>query len=108
MHSNKKKKIKASSLYESVVAIAIISIAITMGTMVFFNVTNNVYNQVSYHQLFNKIDELKNKKNQVTLSFKGYNLVKTEKEINTLIYIEINAFKEKRLVLKKEYILKNE
>ncbi len=51
--------IKASSLYETVLSIAIISIVITLATFIYFNVTNS-FGNVSRHQLTEKIDSLKN------------------------------------------------
>jgi len=51
--------IKAGSLYETVLSIAIISIVITLATFIYFNVTNS-FGNVASHQLTDKIDSLKN------------------------------------------------
>ncbi|WBX75089.1 hypothetical protein PG911_10510 [Tenacibaculum ovolyticum] len=111
MQDYKKTKIKASSLHESVVSIVIISLAISIGMIIFINVTNNIYNQVSYHQLLNKIDLIKNEssiiedeKNKESYSFKGYNIVKTIKEEREFFFLEVIVFKNEKVILKKEFI----
>jgi hypothetical protein len=113
MQSNKKTKIKASSLHESVVSIAIISITISVGMMIFFNVTNNIYNQVSYHQLLNKIDQIKNKtstvgekKSKKSYFFKGYNIieVRREKEGEKHFFIKITVLRDRKIILETEYV----
>lgn len=51
--------IKASSLYETVLSIAIIAIVITLATLIYANVTFS-FSNISRYQLIEKIDSLKN------------------------------------------------
>ncbi|WP_428741588.1 hypothetical protein [Tenacibaculum sp.] len=115
MRGYKKGKVKASSLYESVVAIAIIAIAITMGLMIFFNVTNNVSNQVIYHQLLNKVEQIRydsniiDEKKEKNYFFKGYNIIRRRKNKGKKRFLlEIIVLKNDKVILKKEYFLRDD
>ncbi|CAA0143655.1 hypothetical protein [Tenacibaculum maritimum] len=115
MSDSKKNRIKASSLYESVISIAIISMGITLGMVIFFNVTNNVYNQVPYHQMLSKIDEVvvlevvdKREANESSFDFKGYHIIRKRKKKGKSFFLEIVVFKKGKVILKKEYVLADE
>ncbi|GFD91559.1 hypothetical protein KUL156_28160 [Alteromonas sp. KUL156] len=116
MQNYKKSRIKASSLYESVVSITILSVVITISLMVFLNVTNNPRNQVGYYQLLDKVDEIRycliKNEGEIDESyfFKGYEIVvnkrDTGNEKNFLLGIVV--LDKGRIFLKKEYVLNNE
>lgn len=116
MGGDKKNKIKASSLFESVVSIAIISIVITIAMVVFFNVTNGVNKQIVDCQLINEIEKLKNnvftdkiKESKRRFFFKEYEIVQVKKKgKKEIFFMRYNVFKKGKVVLKKEYILRSE
>lgn len=116
MQSCKKSRIKASSLYESVVSITLLSIVITISLIVFLNVTNNPANQVVYYQLLDKVDEIRydliKNDGEVEKSyfFKGYEIVTSKRDVGSKknFLLEIVVLDKGRVVIKKEYILNNE
>lgn len=111
MFYNKKKKIKSSSLLESVVALTLISIVISISMMVFFNVTNGLNNQVRYHQLLDQIDKIKNDVNEegeTEFSYLNFKILSKVKKKEGLFYIEILVSDKGKSVLKKKYIVKSE
>lgn len=115
MWNFKKKKLKSSSLHESVISIVIISIVIAVCTMIYFNVTNSLVNQRSYYLLLNKIDnlkfeteiELESEKFEKELLFMEYKIVKsisyTENMKNKIL--TISAYKQNKRIINKTYIL---
>lgn len=93
--------IKASSIYESVISIAIISITITVATYVFVNIMNS-QQSLSFYQMVEKVADLKQEcitKQNFTNSnstFKEFKLFKTVENFN-----ENKHLKKVRFTIKK-------
>lgn len=51
-------RVKASSIYESVISIAIISITITVATSIFVNIMSS-QDSIAYYQMIEKVSQLK-------------------------------------------------
>ncbi len=75
--------VKASSIYESVISIAIISITITVATTIFVNVMNS-QDSISYYQMVEKINQLKTTCDEKQ-QFKSRNITFKSYEINQTV-----------------------
>lgn len=106
--------IKASSIYESVISIAIISITITIATYIFVNIMNTQHN-ISYYQMVEKVAELKEdcEKKQLfvnkNIAFKSYQieqLITNYKEQENLKLVKFNAIENGRKIESFEYLIR--
>lgn len=108
--------IKASSIYESVISIALISITISVATFVFVNIMNS-QKSLSHYQMIEEIAILKQKcieKQSFTnssLEFKEYEIDKTVsnfKENNQLKLVRFTVKKNNNIVNTFNYLIRNE
>ena len=107
-------KLKASSIYESVISIAIISITITVATFVFVNIMNSK-DKISYYQAIEKVEELKNSCidkqlfNNISVDVKEFTIHQTVdnyKENEKLKWIKYEITANKRKVKTLNYLIR--
>ncbi len=109
--------VKASSIYESVISIAIISITITVATYIFVNIMSS-QETISYYQMIEKVAELKEEcevKQSFTnknINFKEFNIsqnITNYKGNEKLKLVKFTISKNKKKIKIIEYLIqKNE
>lgn len=106
--------IKASSIYESVISIAIISITITVATYVFVNIMNS-QKSLSFYQMTEEVAKLKYdciaKQNFTnnTITFKAFKIEKTVqnfKENNQLKLVRFKVKSNNKVVKTFHYLIR--
>ncbi len=108
-------RLKGSSIYESVISIAIISIVITVATYIIMQVIISS-KPISYYQMIEKIEELKNncdnEKNftNKTFNFKEYVIEKKTKNYKDNPNLKILTFrilKDNHKIKMFNYLIRN-
>lgn len=106
-------KLKASSIYESVISIAIISITITVATFIFMNIINS-QDTISYYQAIEMVNKLKNECIQKqefinkSINLKEYTIIQTVnkyKDKNKLKIVRYEITTNKKKVKTLNYLI---
>ena len=110
-------KVKASSLTESVLSLALVSIAIVISMMVFSNLFDSFHKRVIELEIRAKIDSIKieieqrpnNYHGGKEFNFRDYRITTNlEDKSDNLLLVSVLVEKNEREVLLKKYLIANE